>query len=241
MISRREIDDAVREEKKSSKLPRLEDEFYQEAERLIRNLKRELEDSERGGAKYKIIERDLENIKNQLEKLFELRMWKIVRKAALQTDDKTEFNLTNLTREEKKLYHEIKNIIASYRKRIFERIYEKETRPEPEKEADKRETREERREILTREGRESEENKGKRREERSKETQSIEYVVIRAMQEIPRFRGIDMRDYTLKRDDIAAIPNINAKALCKRKIATKIEIKPKPTEQNPLLSDKKHL
>jgi len=35
-----------------------------------------------------------------------------------------------------------------------------------------------------------------------------------------------MHNYTLKQDYLAAIPNTNAEALCKRKIAIKIEMIP---------------
>jgi len=137
MVNRKEIDDAVREEKKSSKLSYLEYNFYQEAHRLIKTLRNELEESKPRSTKYKILERDMENTKNQLEKLFELRMWKILRKSALQNDDKTDFDLTHLTEEEKKIYHEIKNTIASYRNKISKIIDGKNTTPQPKKEQKK--------------------------------------------------------------------------------------------------------
>lgn len=210
MVNRKEIDDAVREEKKSSKLFYLEDNFYQEAHRLIKTLKNELGACKPSSAKYKIIERDMENTKNQLEKLFELRMWKILRKSALRNDDKTDFDLTHLTEEEKNIHHEIKNIITSYHNRISKIIYEKNTTPQPKEK----------------------EMKEKTTKNNKKETQSAEYMVIRAMKDIPRFRGIDMHDYTLKQDDIATIPNINANALCKRKTATKINLKSKSVKED---------
>lgn len=221
MVSRKEIDDLVREEKKSSKLSRLEDNFYQEVHKLIKALKSELEGSKPGSAKYKILERDMGNTKNQLEKLFEFRTWKILRKSALQNDDKTDFGLANMTEEEKRMYHEIKNIINSYHNGIYEIINGKQSMPQPgieenrgakRKELEKKEIKKEMKEKTT--------------EDTIKETQRDEYMVIRALQDIPGFRGIDMHDYTLKQDDVAAIPNTNAEALCKRKIAIKIEMIP---------------
>ena len=44
----------------------------------------------------------------------------------------------------------------------------------------------------------------------------IEYVLVRAITDIGLFMGVDLKHYTLMNQDMAVIPEINAKALIKR-------------------------
>lgn len=48
------------------------------------------------------------------------------------------------------------------------------------------------------------------------------YTVLRVLRDIPVFVGHDMRNYNVNKGDIATIPQVNARALIKRKVAVEI-------------------
>jgi DNA replication factor GINS len=49
--------------------------------------------------------------------------------------------------------------------------------------------------------------------ERKKEKDSKAYVLVRVKRDVPEFEGVDGRVYKLRREDVALLPNLNAKAL----------------------------
>ncbi|VVB93582.1 Uncharacterised protein [uncultured archaeon] len=51
---------------------------------------------------------------------------------------------------------------------------------------------------------------------------SKEYIVVRLLKDIPTFVGVDGRNYTLAKEDIAVLSTVNAKALINRKAAIQI-------------------
>jgi DNA replication factor GINS len=75
-------------------------------------------------------------------------------------------------------------------------------------------------------------NKGlmEKKEELSKEhidkkDISKEYIVVRLLKDIPTFVGVDGRNYTLAKEDVAVLSTVNAKALINRKAAIQIMVK----------------
>jgi DNA replication factor GINS len=236
MVDRGDIDNAVRAEKETSKLCALEDDFYQQARRFLLEVCDELKRCEPDSSKYKIVQRELENARSQLGKLFEMRMWKLLKKTALLRGDE-DFDTSVLTFEERKAYYEMKKMISSYQQIIHGIINLKEETSHIQS-ADSSETDvsistpaktpEEIKEAFKGESASSGENSASKEEVfgevSGKRDISEEYIVVRAMQDIPRFRGIDMRDYALAKGDVAVLPSVNAEALCRRNIAVKINI-----------------
>jgi len=207
MVNRRTIDDAVRMEKENSKLSALDDDFYQQSRTFLQSLYEELKNYEPGSSKYNIIQRGLKNTRDQIEKLFELRMWKLLKKSALKGEDDASFDTTTLTVEERKTYNELRKTITLHQQLIFNITEHKETDIEP----------------VTGDAAQ-EQNIKTETSDNSKRNITDEYIVVRVLQDIPQFRGIDMHDYTLAKDDVAVLPGINADALCKRDIAVKINL-----------------
>ncbi len=207
MVNRRTIDDAVRMEKESSKLSALDDDFYQQSRIFLQSLYEELKNCEPGSSKYNITQRELKNTRDQIEKLFELRMWKLLKKSALKGEDDATFDITTLTAEERKTYHELRKTITSHQQLIFNITEHKEPDIEPVTG-----------DIAQEQFIETETSAT------SKRNITKEYIVVRVLQDIPQFRGIDMHDYTLTKDDVAVLPDVNADALCKRGIAVKINL-----------------
>ncbi|KPQ45006.1 MAG: hypothetical protein MPEBLZ_00391, partial [Candidatus Methanoperedens nitroreducens] len=54
---------------------------------------------------------------------------------------------------------------------------------------------------------------------------SKEYIVVRLLKDIPTFVGVDGRNYTLAKEDVAVLSTVNAKALINRKAAIQIMVK----------------
>ena len=60
-------------------------------------------------------------------------------------------------------------------------------------------------------------------DETGKKDLNKEYIVVRLLKDIPKFRGADGRNYRLGAQDVAVLPKVNAKPLIKRKVAVQIE------------------
>ncbi len=60
-------------------------------------------------------------------------------------------------------------------------------------------------------------------DEKGKKDLNKEYIVVRLLKDIPKFRGADGRNYILGAQDVAVLPKVNAKPLIKRKVAVQIE------------------
>ncbi len=67
------------------------------------------------------------------------------------------------------------------------------------------------------------EEMGKDQDETGKKDLNKEYIVVRLLKDIPRFRGADGRNYRLSAQDVAVLPKVNANPLIKRKVAVQIE------------------
>ncbi len=52
-----------------------------------------------------------------------------------------------------------------------------------------------------------------------------EYIVVRLLKDIPTFVGVDGRNYTLAKEDVAVLSAVNAKALINRNAAIQISVK----------------
>jgi len=64
---------------------------------------------------------------------------------------------------------------------------------------------------------------GRDPDETGKKDLNKEYIVVRLLKDIPKFRGADGRNYKLGAQDVAVLPKVNANPLIKRKVAVQIE------------------
>ena len=46
-----------------------------------------------------------------------------------------------------------------------------------------------------------------------------EFVVVRILEDLPTFKAMDNRSYTLRAEDVVVLPALNAKGLVKRNVA----------------------
>jgi len=52
-----------------------------------------------------------------------------------------------------------------------------------------------------------------------------DYTVVRVLRDVPTFMGADSHHYTLAKNDVVILPNLNANVLCKRRVVLPVTIK----------------
>jgi DNA replication factor GINS len=123
-----------------------------------------------------------------------------------------------MTLEERKFYDQLVELMTEWRGEVVNRIYRKEKPVEDiaqvqEKSIDKIP------QIC-----EIKENTPKEILTEDKKDISKEYIVVRLLKDIPTFVGVDGRNYTLAKEDVAVLSTVNAKALINRKAAIQMMV-----------------
>ncbi len=202
-----------REERK--KLVPLEKDFYEKVAGQIQGLdkeKKKIEDPY--STKYSIIEDELKTARNAIESIINKRTTKIINEArynaelSLQQRPMETKNIDSMTKEERSFYEKLVESMAEWRSDVTSKIYRKESnKAEPVH-------------NLPDVNKKANENL-----EEDKKDISKEYIVVRLLKDIPTFVGVDGRNYTLAKEDVAVLSTVNAKALINRKAAIQIMIK----------------
>ncbi|MFZ2410830.1 MAG: hypothetical protein WAW23_04590, partial [Candidatus Methanoperedens sp.] len=200
------------------KLVPLESDFYEKVARQIRELedeKRKIENTY--STKSAIIDGELKNLRNVVESIIYHRITKIDKEArhnaeiySLHASSKEVENheLDPMTPEEREFYNKLLELMTEYRGELFDKIFK---------------TKEER--LVPPQPVATQENKQKEIPIEDKKDISKEYIVVRLLKDIPTFVGVDGRNYTLAKEDIAVLSAVNAKALINRKAAVQITVK----------------
>jgi DNA replication factor GINS len=203
----------LREERKSKLVP-LENDFYEKVAAQIRELQEEktrIEDIY--GTKYAIIDDELKTARKSIENIIERRIGKIIKEASLRASSKQKEkqDIESMTQEERRFYNRLLELNTEIRRELLDKISRNEklasgslaaaTLEIHEKETPKETTLEDKKDI------------------------SKEYIVVRLLKDIPTFVGVDGRNYTLAKEDIAVLSTVNAKALINRKAAIQITVK----------------
>jgi len=225
-----------REERK--KLVALEADFYGKIADQIRELddeKRKINDMY--STKYSLLEDELKTVRNAIESIIYKRTTKIINEARYNaeislhapTRPKENRNIDSMTLEERKFYDQLVELMTEWRGEVVNRIYKKEKPVEDiakvheksiesipqvhEKSVDKIP------QIC-----EIKENTPKEILTEDKKDISKEYIVVRLLKDIPTFVGVDGRNYTLAKEDVAVLSTVNAKALINRKAAIQMMV-----------------
>lgn len=197
--SKLDLKNALKEERKE-KLSPVSKDFYEQAQKLILDLRIELERMDPGNIKYQILEDEYYVAKKNYNSILETRMTKInyeasVRKSLKKQDDREP---ENMTPEERDFYNGLFALMSNFRIKHLEFLTPIKVRdtapvalPEPV-------------------------NKPVPR------ANNRDYVTVRMMHDIPMFAGMDGRHYTLAKEDVATMPVVNANALISRGVAVQI-------------------
>lgn len=233
-----------REERK--KLVPLEHDFYGNIIQQIQSLedeKRRINDQY--STKHAIIEDEQKTVKNAIESIIYKRTTKIINEARYNAEmslhetsrQKEKQNLDSMTGEERIFYNRLLEVMTEWRSEIVNSIFKREKpvyhKPEVLQQGDKLP------EILSTEksdiskelpekndiSKEPPEKNDISKELPDKKDISKEYIVVRLLKDIPTFVGVDGRNYTLAKEDVAVLSTVNAKALINRKAAIQIMVK----------------
>ncbi|MFQ6120348.1 MAG: hypothetical protein ACE5KE_10740 [Methanosarcinales archaeon] len=232
----------IRQERSSEKLQKLEGDFYKKVGEYLKSLEEEKAKLDPYSTKALIIEDELRTARLNIKNIIDRRLRKIIDKASLKASGYQgyiEFSI----KEEEEIYKQVLESITKGKKKILNGIFNsnnynynsnyKESIKEELRKIDKKRDKEvdgkvENTEVkseisndiainITTDNRD---NKIKPDSENH-----IEYLIVRVLKDIPTFLGVDGRHYTLFKEDVVAIPYINAKVLCKRRVALPIKIK----------------
>ena len=233
-----------REERK--KLVPLEHDFYGNIVQQIQGLedeKRKINDQY--STKHAIIEDEQKTVKNAIESIIYKRTTKIINEARYNAEmslhetsrQKEKQNLDSMTSEERIFYNRLLEVMTEWRSEIVNSIFKREKpvyhKPEVLQQEDKLP------EILSAEksdiskelpekndiSKQPPEKNDISKELPDKKDISKEYIVVRLLKDIPTFVGVDGRNYTLAKEDVAVLSTVNAKALINRKAAIQIMVK----------------
>lgn len=228
-----------REERK--KLVALEADFYGKIADQIRELddeKRKINDMY--SMKYSLLEDELKTLRNAIESIIYKRTTKIINEARYNaeislhapTRPKENRNIDSMTQEERKFYDQLVELMTQWRGEVVNRIYRKEKPVEDFAQVHRKtdddivQVQEKTIEDIPHicEIKDIHENTTKEIPVEDKKDISKEYILVRLLKDIPTFVGVDGRNYTLAKEDVAVLSTVNAKALINRKAAIQIMV-----------------
>ncbi len=217
----------TREQK--SKLAKLEPDFYEGMRAYLDGLREEQKTAP--GMEAQLLADELETAGNRLQRIFELRVGKIVNLASshiLAEIKGIKQDMDAMTPVERDMYD---SVLASVRKGwsdIERAVTGKSTLPATE-------------DIRSEEYTEPVEDVDERAEDASEEREDpaiapvnhrdhdngnlSDYTVVRVLRDVPTFMGADSHHYTLAKNDVVLLPNLNANVLCKRRVVLPVTIK----------------
>ncbi len=187
--------DSILKKEGGRELARVGNDFYERAAKLVRELEEDKSKTDADSDKYVFVEDRLETDKARLKDILQARMNKIVLEA-----------LSQAAKKQKK--QEIASLTQEEQK-LYAALLD----------------------ILTAWKRERLEQlfgAKKRPEPVIRQTPKDlrkDYILVRLLRDIPTFVGMDERNYTLAKEDVATVPAMNAQALIAKKAAVKIGIK----------------
>ena len=196
-------------ERNTASLQELPDSFCEEVREYIKKL--EEEKREVDIKRSELVEDEIRNARMKVEDIIKRRIGKIVKLASSGMKAAPK----GMLEEEEKIFEGVKSHVEEGKERIFALIL-----GEKEGESEREEKRE----------KEAEELAEATLKEVEKTTSSVleksrseELHIVRILEDIPTFMGIDGRIYKVKKEDVIMLPNTNAEILCKRGVAVRFE------------------
>lgn len=217
----------TREQK--SKLAKLEPDFYEGVRAYLDGLREEQQTAPKMEAQ--LLADELETAENRLQRIFELRVGKIVNLAASNTLAEIKGikqDMDAMAPVERDMYDSVLVAVRKGWSDIERAVTGRATLPATE-------------DIRSEELMEPVEDVDERAKDVSEEREDLtiapvnheahdngnlnDYTVVRVLKDVPTFMGADSHHYTLAKNDVAILPNLNANVLCKRRVVLPVTIK----------------
>lgn len=205
---------AQADERRSEKLQELSDTFYEDAAEYIECLRedRDAYDDPYSDEAQRLNDA-LSSARQVTEAIYERRVGKVVKMASLAANGHTASE-DRMTREEREMFDSIVTEIRTNQERIEETLEgalkERLSESEPEKELESRPS--------------PSSGSVPESENASADTDAEPdgYTTVRVKESLPEFVGTDGREYSLGEEDVARIPEENARALCEKEAAVEV-------------------
>ncbi|MCX2818827.1 hypothetical protein EGH25_05630 [Haladaptatus sp. F3-133] len=203
---------AQADERRSEKLQELPDSFYEDAADYIESLreKRDACDDPYSEEAQRLND-ELNSARQVAEAVYERRVGKVVKMASLSANGHTATE-ERMTREERDMYERIVDEIRAGQEHV-EGLLEGALRDD----GDEGET------IGATEARNAAGSAQVTQESADDESGEDGYATVRVVESLPDFVGTDGREYSLGEEDVARIPEENARALCEKEAAVEVK------------------
>ena len=216
MPDRINLNDILRDERKTkSKLVPLDSSFYEKVAGQIRELEEEKSKNEDTySTRYAILEDELRTSRKVIDNIIQRRTAKIINMASLSAPSKhkEKQSLDSMTQEEREFHNKLLLLMTEYRGELLDKILSKKEKHETPL-------------TSTPEPSLPEQTRPEEPASEGKKDISKEYIVVRLLKDIPTFVGVDGRNYTLAKEDVAVLSAVNAKALINLNAAIQISVK----------------
>ncbi len=180
-------------ERNTASLQELPETFCDEVREYIKKL----EDEKREVVdvrRRELVEDEIRNVRMKVEDIIKRRIGKIVKLASSGMKTAPK----GMLEEEEKIFTGVKSHVEEGKERIFALL------------------------LGEKEG-EREEKSEKEVEKATTNSSGEELHIVRILEDIPTFMGIDGRIYKVKKEDVIMLPKTNAEILCKRRVAVRFE------------------
>ena len=212
-----------------AKLAKLEPDFYEGVRAYLDGLRDEQQTAPKMEAQ--LLADELETAENRLQRIFELRVGKIVNLASshiLAEIKGIKQDMDAMTPVERDMYDSVLVAVRKGWSDIERAVTGRSTLPatedirseelvEPVEAVDERakDVSEEREDLTIAPANHEDHDNGNLKE----------YTVVRVLKDVPTFMGADSHHYTLAKNDVVILPNLNANVLCKRRVVLPVTIK----------------
>ncbi len=212
-----------------AKLAKLEPDFYEGVRAYLDGLRDEQQTAPKMEAQ--LLADELETAENRLQRIFELRVGKIVNLASshiLAEIKGIKQDMDAMTPVERDMYDSVLVAVRKGWSDIERAVTGRSTLPATE-------------DIRSEELMEPVEDVDERAKYVSEEREDLtiapvnhedhdngnlsDYTVVRVLRDVPTFMGADSHHYTLAKNDVVILPNLNANVLCKRRVVLPVTIK----------------
>lgn len=217
----------IRRDESSSSLQPLSRDFFASVDKYIRELEDEIKKiNNPRSVESKMLDDELQSAINNIEDIFMLRIRKITTRATSHafSNRSSKSDLDKLLPIEQKVYDAVLSAINMARNELLEPILNPNVVPRVQ-EAIKTDVQKKLNvsissspDPLNGELPSETTNDGSKGDV-GKSDINKEYVVVRILKDMPTFKAVDDRNYTLHADDVVVLPSLNARGLVKRNIA----------------------
>lgn len=224
-----ELKNVLREES-SSALKALHPSFFPDVEKYVKELEEEIRNvNNTRSVESKMLDTELQSAITDIEIIFIRRIRKIITSATTNafSSKSPSQDMNKLLPEERKVYEAVLTAINTSRKELIEPILNPQANRNRENICSEKDNidSQEIEELQTDHHDDGQQiaiipkNEQSNKEEIGKSNINKEFVVVRILEDLPTFKAMDNRNYTLHAEDVIVLPALNVKGLIKRNVA----------------------